>query len=545
MATTEATQIRPIEPALETAAPNPRRWQILAVLCISLFVIVTDNTIVNVALPTLARELNAGTSSLQWIVDAYTLVFAGLLLAAGGLGDRFGRRGALLAGLLVFGGFSAAGAFASSTGELIAARALMGVGAAFIFPSTLALIVNVFTDARERAAAIGIWTAIAGVGVALGPISGGWLLEHFSWGSVFLVNVPIVLIGIVGTLVLVPTSRDPRAARLDLSGLGLSIAGVTVLVWSLIEAPHNGWVSTETIAGLAAAAALLASFVWWERRVSAPLLDVRLFRNMRFTAASLAITLGFFALFGFIFLVTQYLQLVKGYSALQAGVRTLPFAIAMVAAAVTSPKVVQRVGTKLVVAAGLALMAGGFAIAATNDASTSYSIIATAMVLMGFGLGSAAAPATESILESLPKEKAGVGSAVNDTTREVGGTLGVAVLGSIMASVYGGRIVDALSGTPLPAALRASAGDSLAAALQIAGEVGGSSGQAIVVTAQDAFVHAFQIGSVVTGAVALAGALLAVLFLPARSRDEEPISITLEREPAVAQLEPVVERTEG
>src|SRR5918994_2743538 len=359
MATTEATSIRPMETAPQTAGPNPRRWQILAVLCISLFVIVTDNTIVNVALPTLARELNAGTSSLQWIVDAYTLVFAGLLLAAGGLGDRFGRRGALLAGLLVFGTFSAA-------------RALMGVGAAFIFPSTLALIVNVFTDARERAAAIGIWTDIAGVGVALGPISGGWLLEHFSWGSVFLVNVPIVIVGIVGTLVLVPTSRNPSAAKLDLTGLGLSIAGVTVLVWSLIEAPQNGWVSTETIAGLAAAAALLASFVWWERRVPAPLLDVRLFRNMRFTAASLAITLGFFALFGFIFLVTQYLQLVKGYSALQAGGGTLPFAFAMVAAAVTSPKVVQRVGTKLVVATGLVLMASGFAIAATNDASTSY-----------------------------------------------------------------------------------------------------------------------------------------------------------------------------
>ncbi len=527
MATTEATQIRPIEPALETAAPNPRRWQILAVLCISLFVIVTDNTIVNVALPTLARELNAGTSSLQWIVDAYTLVFAGLLLAAGGLGDRFGRKGCACSPACWCSAASQRPEPSRRPPEqLIAARALMGVGAAFIFPSTLALIVNVFTDARERAAAIGIWTAIAGVGVALGPISGGWLLEHFSWGSVFLVNVPIVLIGIVGTLVLVPTSRDPRAARLDLTGLGLSIAGVTVLVWSLIEAPHNGWVSIETIAGLAAAAAFLASFVWWERRVPAPLLDVRLFRNMRFTAASLAITLGFFALFGFIFLVTQYLQFVKGYSALQAGVRTLPFAFAMVAAAVTSPKVVQRVGTKLVVAAGLGLMASGFAIAATNDASTPYSVIATAMILMGFGLGSAAAPATESILDSLPKEKAGVGSAVNDTTREVGGTLGVAVLGSIMASVYGGRIVDALSSTPLPAALRASAGDSLAAALQIAGEVGGAAGQGIAVTAQDAFVHAFQIGSVVTGAVALAGALLALLFLPARSRDEEPISIT-------------------
>jgi EmrB/QacA subfamily drug resistance transporter len=539
------TQIRPVEPIPEGAGPNPRRWQILAVLCVSLFVIVMDNTIVNVALPTLARELDAGTSSLQWIVDAYTLVFAGLLLAAGGLGDRFGRKGALLAGLALFGAFSAAGAFASSTGQLISARAVMGVGAALIFPTTLAIVVNVFTEPRERAAAIGIWTAIAGVGVALGPISGGWLLEHFSWGSVFLVNVPVTVAGIVGTLVLVPRSRDPRAPRLDLPGLALSIAGVTLLVWSLIEAPSHGWISATTIGGIAGAVALLSVFAWWELRTPAPLLDVHLFRNMRFTAASLAITLGFFALFGFIFLVTQYLQLVKGYSALQAGVRTLPFAIAMVVAAVSSPKVVQRIGTKLVVAAGLALMAGGFGIASTNDASTSYSVIASAMVLMGFGLGSAAAPATESILASLPREKAGVGSAVNDTTREVGGTLGVAVLGSIMASVYGGRILDALSGAPLPAGLRAAAGDSLAAALQIAGGVGGAAGRGIALAAQDAFVQAFQIGSVVTGAVALVGAVIALLFLPARSRQGEPITITLEGAPIGRRLESVVERVEG
>jgi EmrB/QacA subfamily drug resistance transporter len=533
------TELRDAEAG--TASSDPRRWRILAVLCVSLFVIVMDNTIVNVALPTLARELDAGTSSLQWIVDAYTLVFAGLLLAAGGLGDRFGRKGALLAGLLVFGTFSTAGAFASSAGQLIGARALMGVGAALIFPATLALIVNVFTDPRERAGAIGIWTAIAGVGVALGPITGGWLLEHFSWGSVFLVNVPVALVGVVGVLALVPRSRDPFAPGLDLIGLGLSIAGVALLVWSLIEAPSNGWLSAATAGGIAGAAALLATFAWWELRVTNPLLDVHLFRKMRFTAASLAITLGFFALFGFIFLVTQYLQLVKGYSALEAGVRTLPFAFAMVVAAVTSPRIERRVGTKLVVAAGLTLMAAGFAIASTNDASTPYSVIATAMILMGFGLGSAAAPATESIMASLPAAKAGVGSAVNDTTREVGGTLGVAVLGSIMASVYGGRIVDALSGMPLPAGARAAAGDSLAAALQVAGSVGGSAGRGIALAAQDAFVHAFQIGSVVTGSVALAGALLALLFLPARSQEQEPISIRLEAEPVPAR---VVERVE-
>jgi EmrB/QacA subfamily drug resistance transporter len=537
-----STEIQAASTGVETEEPNPRRWQILAVLCISLFVIVMDNTIVNVALPTLARELDAGTSGLQWIVDAYTLVFAGLLLAAGGIGDRFGRKGALMAGLLVFGVFSTAGAFASSTGQLIGARALMGVGAAFIFPATLALIVNVFTDPRERAAAIGIWTGIAGVGVALGPITGGWLLEHFSWGSVFLVNVPVALIGIVGVFVLVPRSRDPHAPGLDLPGLGLSIAGVALLVWSLIEAPSNGWLSAATVGGLAGAAALLATFVWWELRVTDPLLDVHLFRKMRFTAASLAITLGFFALFGFIFLVTQYLQLVKGYSALEAGVRTLPFAFAMVAAAVTSPRVVQRIGTKLVVAAGLALMAGGFAIASTNDASTPYFVIATAMILMGFGLGSAAAPATDSILSSLPPAKAGVGSAVNDTTREVGGTLGVAVLGSIMASVYGSQIVGALSGTPLPTAARAAAGDSLAAALQVAAQVGGTAGQDLASAARDAFVQAFQIGSLVTGAVALAGAVIALVFLPARPREEELVSITLEGEP---ELHAAVGRVEA
>src|SRR5262245_437813 len=536
------TEIRTLQDGADTVGPNPRRWQILAVLCISLFVIVMDNTIVNVALPTLARELDAGTSSLQWIVDAYTLVFAGLLLAAGGLGDRFGRKGALLAGLLVFGTFSTVGAFVSTAGQLIGARALMGVGAAFIFPATLALIVNVFTDPRERAAAIGIWTAIAGVGVALGPITGGWLLEHFSWGSVFLVNVPVALIGVVGVLVLVPRSRDPRAPGLGLPGLGLSSAGVALLVWSLVEAPSNGWLSAATVGGLVGAAVLLATFVWWELRASDPLLDVHLFRKMRFTAASLAITLGFFALFGFIFLVTQYLQLVKGYTALEAGVRTLPFAFAMVAAAVTSPRIVQRIGTKLVVAAGLALMAVGFAVASTNDAATPYSVIATAMILMGFGLGSAAAPATESILSSLPPAKAGVGSAVNDTTREVGGTLGVAVLGSIMASVYGSRIVDALSGTPLPAAARVVAGDSLAAALQVAGQLSGAAGQGIAGAARDAFVQAFQIGSLVTGAVALAGAVIALLFLPARAREEEPMTITLDAEPVLPRA---VERVEG
>jgi EmrB/QacA subfamily drug resistance transporter len=504
---------------------DPRRWQILGVLCIALFAIVMDNTIVNVALPTLARTLGADTGGLQWIVDAYTLVFAGLLLAAGGLGDRFGRKPALIAGLVVFGSFSVVGALSSSTGQLIAARAAMGVGAALIFPTTLAIAVNVFTDARERAAAIGIWTAVTGVGVALGPISGGWLLEHFSWGSVFLVNVPIVLAAVAGAVWLVPNSSDPRAPKLDLAGLGLSIAGITALVWSLIEAPQHGWLSFATLGGIAGAVALLGVFAAWERRVAQPLLDVRLFRNRRFSAASIAVTLGFFSLFGFIFLVTQYFQLVKGYSALQAGVRTVPFALAMAVAAVTAPPVVKRVGTKVVVAAGLTLMAAGFAVASTTDAASGYGIIVAAMLLMGAGLGVALTPATESILGALPRDQAGVGSAVNDTTREVGGTLGVAVLGSIMATLYGGKVADSLRGSGLPAALQRTAGDSLAAALQIASRVGGTAGAGIARSAQDAFVHGFQVGSIVTGSVALVGAVIALVFLPARAAavDETPV----------------------
>jgi EmrB/QacA subfamily drug resistance transporter len=521
---------RTVDVSDEATQRNPRRWQILGVLSVSLFVIVMDNTIVNVALPTLARSLNAGTSSLQWIVDAYTLVFAGLLLAAGGLGDRFGRKAALIAGLLIFGAFSLAGSLASNTSQLIGARALMGVGAALIFPTTLAIIVNVFTDTRERAAAIGVWTAIAGVAVALGPITGGWLLGHFSWGSVFLVNVPIALLAAVAVFLIVPDSRDPLAPRLDIPGLGLSIAGVTLLVWSLIEAPRHGWTSVSTLGGIVAAVALLGVFVWWERRAEKPLLDVRLFRNMRFTGASLAITLGFFALFGFIFLVTQYFQLVKGYTALQAGIRTLPFAVAMASASVTAPVLVRRFGTKFVVAAGLALMAVGFVIASTNDASTAYPLIALEMAFMGAGLGSAITPATESILGSLPPAKAGVGSAVNDTTREVGGTLGVAVLGSIMASLYGGKIADALRGTPLSPGLKAAAHDSLAAALQIAQKVGGAAGAGIAGTARDAFVHAFQVGATVTGSVALFGALIALLFLPSRAVVDSPIELEAEYE---------------
>ena len=296
---------------------HARRWAILAVLCVSVFLAVVDNTIVNVALPSISRQLHATTSDLQWIVDAYSLVFASLLLVGGSLGDRYGRKGALQTGLVAFAGFSAFAGLSGSTHVLIVARCLMGLAAALIFPATLAILTSTFTNAKERAAAVGVWTGITGLGVALGPITGGLLLERFSWSSIFFATIPIAVLALALGAWLVPTSRDPAAPRLDLVGFVLSIAGVGAVVYTTIEAPARGWSSPVTLAGYGAGVALLAVFTIWERRVSAPMLDVTLFRNIRFSAASFSIAVAFFGLFGFIFLITQYFQLVQGYSPLR------------------------------------------------------------------------------------------------------------------------------------------------------------------------------------------------------------------------------------
>ncbi|MCU1346065.1 MAG: transporter, partial [Acidimicrobiia bacterium] len=361
----------PLAPGRSGAATN--RWVTLGVLCLSLMVIVVDNTIVNVALPTLVRELGTSTSQLQWVVDAYTLVFAGLLLTAGSLGDRFGRRGALTAGLLIFGAGSLAASMSNSVNTLVLWRAVMGSGAALIMPATLSILTNVFTDAKERAVAIGVWSGISGLAVALGPVAGGYLLEHFSWGSIFFVNVPIVVTALVAGQLWVPTSRDPHAGRLDLAGAALSIAGLGTLVWTVIEAPHAGWLSGRTLAGGAAAALLLAAFMVRELRTAEPMLDLRFFRNARFSAATGAIMLVSFALFGFIFMITQYFQVVMGWSALSAGVRTLPFAGAVMVTAPIAPKVVERLGSKYVVAAGLFSFAVGLTVASSSGLHTGYT----------------------------------------------------------------------------------------------------------------------------------------------------------------------------
>jgi EmrB/QacA subfamily drug resistance transporter len=488
----------------------------LAVVCVAAFVTTLDGLIVNIALPSLSIDLGATTRELQWIVDAYLLAFTGLLLAAGGLGDRFGRRKALIAGLIFFGATSAYAGSVDSPGGLIFARGLMGIGAAAIFPATLAIITSLFTEARERAAAIGIWAATSGIGVAAGPIVGGWLLENYWWGSVFYINIPVVVVAVIATLAVVPESRDTSVPRLDYPGLLLSIGGIGALVFAIIEAPVYGWLSPESIVGFGAAVALLGGFVVWELRTPNPLLPVRIFENLRFSAASVSVTASFFALFGFVFLVTQYFQLIRGYGPLEAGTRTLPVAFSIALASILSPRLVNRIGTKVVVAGGLALMAIGFLWISTDTATTPYTTIVGQMILLGVGLGATSAPATESIMGSLPVDKAGVGSAVNDTTRELGGTLGVAVVGSIFNSIYLATLADGPVVSNLPEVARSATEDSVAAAGAIAPSLG-SEAPAYLAEVSDAFLAGFGTACLVVAAVAAAGSLFALRYLPARA----------------------------
>jgi MFS transporter, DHA2 family, multidrug resistance protein len=499
-----------------------QRWIALLVLCLAELLVTIDNTIVNVALPTLSRELGAGTSGLQWVVDGYTLVFAGLLLAAGHLGDRFGRRRALLVGMVGFGAVSAVAASAGSLSELVGARAVMGAFAALIFPATLALVTTIFPERRERVAAVGIWSAVAGVAVALGPLTGGWLLEQYSWHAVFWVNVPVAIIAIAATLRFVPESRAAHPGRFDRRGVILSVTAITVLVWTVIEGPHHGWTSPISIGGFTAAAVLLGTFVAWERRYPSPVLDIRLFANRRFSAGAAAISIAFFGLFGFIFLITQYFQAVKGYSTLAAGVRTLPFALVIGAISPISVRVAQRIGTAAVVSSGLVLMSGGFALASTTRADSAYfGLIIVAMVLMAAGLGLVSGPATEAIMGALPSESAGAGSAVNDTTREVGGTLGVAVMGSVLAGIYATRLRDGLAHVPVAQPARRAVLSSVTQGLDVARQVGNSG---LTRHVQDAFLSGLHSASLVAAGATLAGAAVVAVALPARPQEGAPVA---------------------
>jgi EmrB/QacA subfamily drug resistance transporter len=506
-----------------------RRMMVLATVCLAAFAINIDTTIVNVALPDLARQLDATTRDLQWIVDGYNLAFAALVLTAGSLGDRFGRRPALILGLAGFAVSSGVGAVVGSAPALVAVRFVMGASAAVIFPTTLSIITNAFPDRRERAKAIGVWGAVTGLGVAVGPITGGLLLAHFGWPSVFVALVPLALLALAATWRWVPESSDPSQARLDPAGLLLSSAAIGVLVYTIIEAPHRGWGSAASSAGFAASAALIAAFVAVERRRPRPMIDLTLFRTPAFSAASASVTVAFFALFGFIFLVTQYFQFLRGYGALSTGVRILPVAITIAIGSVGGVVLAGRLGTRAVVTTGLVLLGSAFGWIAVSSTFMPYDRIVGQMVLMGLGLGLTTAPATESILSVLPPAKAGVGSAVNDATREVGGTLGVAVLGSIFTSLYAHHLATTSFHT-LPAGVVSAAQNSVSAALATVGHAPGNRAQ-LLDGVHTSFMSGFHVACVVAAGICLLGAA-AALLLPGRIAQPSIEPAVLE--PAVA-----------
>lgn len=513
-----------------------RRWTILGVLSLSLLITAIDHTIMNVALPRMVVDLGANTSQLQWIVDSYTVVFAGLLLAAGALGDRFGRKGALQFGLAAFLGGSLLAALSSSATGVIGARAVMGVGGAFIMPATLSILTNAFGDPAERAKAIGVWAGVSGIGVALGPIAGGFLLEHFGWSSVFWLNVPVVVIALVVGHRILPRSKASDSRPLDPVGTMLSITALTAVVYSVIEAPAHGWTSAWTMSAIGASIVLAGIFIGWEMRHHSPMLEVRFFTNPSFSAASVSITFAFFALAGAIFMVTQYLQFVLGYSPLRAGLGILPAAAAIAVAGPLSAHVAQHAGARITITVGLLVTATGLAVQAMF-AGSSYLPIAIGQGLFGLGLGLAMAPATDSIMGSLPPERAGVGSAVNDTTREVGSALGVAVIGSVAGGVYADHVSAGVGRLGLSGEMVGAVSDNIGAAMHLAGDLDPATGSELVQVARDGFVDAMHTGLWIGVAVAVLGAVVAATKLPGHAHrshahtahapvvDAEPVAV--------------------
>ena len=498
-------------------AVHRRRWAILAVLLCSLLVVMLDNSILNVAMKTIAQPAPTGLGStqsqLEWAINSYTLVFAGLLFTAGLLGDRLGRKKVLLFGMLVFGAGSALSALSDSSGQLIAFRAVMGFGGAFILPATLAIIMNVF-ERDEQPKAIGIWTGVVGFAIAIGPITGGILLEHFWWGSVFLVNVPIVVVAVAAMAAIVPDSKDPRPGRLDPFGVLLSIVGLALLVYGIIKGGQLGdFTRPESWAAILGGLAVLAGFVVYEARSDHPALDVTYFRNRRFSASVTAIGLVFFALMGVTFFSVFYNQSVRGYSVLQSGLLVLPLAASQMFFAPRARLVVDRFGARAVCATGLVLTALAFAGYLLLGQDTPIWVLEVLFFLMGTGMAHVMPPATVMIMSSLPREKAGSGSAVNNTFRQVGGAMGVAVLGSLLSTTYRNGIDGHLG--VLPASDRRAAGESVQATLSIAEKLG-SAGRALVRPANDAFIHAMHITAIGSAAVALVGAVVVLVFMPGK-----------------------------
>ncbi len=491
-------------PLWERPEVHARRWLLLAVMCLSLVMVVMSVSGLNVALPTIQRELGASATDLQWIVDAYAIVFAGLLLAAGALGDKYGRKRALQGGLVVFALGSIVAGLADAPPQIVVGRAISGIGAAFVMPATLSLITTVFPP-QERTKAIALWAAFAGAGGAIGPIVSGSLLHFdFWWGSTILVNVPIVGATLLAVTVLSPTSRDDDDTPLDPIGALLSLIGMAGLLFAIIEG-QNGWTHAPVLVAFAVGFIGLAGFVAWELRAEHPMLPMEFFRVPSFSISSGVITAAFFVMFGFFFLTTQYLQFVKGYSPLRAGFATMPLGLSLIVVSPRSAALAQKIGPARVIAAGFVSIAAGFLLLSLVEPDTSYLRLVVSFVLLGAGMGSSAAVATGQLMSSVPPGKAGVGSAVNDTTREVGGAFGIAVLGSILNSSYRNNID--LSSFGLPTEVLGAASESMGGALSASGTLPADLAMSLRTTAAATFSDAFATVSLVVAAVSLLGGI--------------------------------------
>ncbi len=493
---------------------HPRRWLILVIMCITLILVVVSVVALNVALPSIINDLEPSSTQTLWIVDAYALVFAGLLLPAGAIGDRFGRKGALLTGLGIFGALSIAATFATDPTTLIAARAAMGVGAALVMPATLSIITTVFPS-HERAKAIAIWSGISGAGAAIGILNAGLLLKWYEWTSIFWVNVPIALIVFWLIVFIVPTSRDADQHPLDPGGTLLSVSGLTLLLIAIIEGPVAGWTSLLVLGSFAGAIVLLSGFVLFELRARFPMLDPRLFLIPRFGLSSLTITVNFMALFGMFFLISQYFQFVQGASPLESGMRTIPFPVTMILLSPHSPKLARRVGLGRAIALGLTIQTAGFLVLASLEPDSGYPIVVVGFMLLAIGMSALMAPATTTIVTSLPLNKAGVGSAVNDTTREVGGAIGIAVMGTLLTTGYQASVGDATQALPSEAADIAQ--DSIGGALIVAQRLASSNpaaAESLASTARNAFGDGMSLSFLFAAAASILAAGIIARFFP-------------------------------
>jgi EmrB/QacA subfamily drug resistance transporter len=519
-------------PAEKTAGPYPRRWWALLVLCLSLLIVVMANTSLIVAAPDMTRSLGLSSSDLQWVIDGYTVPYAALMLVLGSIGDKYSRRGALVLGLLVFAGGSVMGGLVHQTGLVITARAIMGVGAAVVMPATLSLLVAIFPRA-ERAKAITAWSATSGLAIAAGPLAAGWLLENHAWGSTFLMNAPVAVLGVIGTALLVPPSKAEAMGAIDYVGGLLSIVSVGSLVYATIEGPHFGWGAGPITAAVVAGVGLLA-FVAWELRHPNPMLNVRKFRERPFSGSMLAVLFFFFGTYGSIYYSTQFLQFILGYNALETGVRLLPLAGAVFAGAVVTGRVAPKLGVKLVVGTGMVIGTAGVLLLTQIKAGSTYTDFLAPLLLLGFAIGLSLSPATDTIMGSFPESELGVGGGANDTALELGGSLGIAVLGSLLATSYKGKLTG-LVGGHLPAAALATAKDSVGGGLAVAEQVaknpqgGPQQAQALVGAVHESFAHAIAHTSLIGAVIMAAGALIVIAVLPGRKaagkhRHEKPVA---------------------